>query len=445
MIRRHLSGMGLVGLLLLASAPTAEATDGHFLHGVGAINAAMGGAGIAAPASLLGTFALNPAGLMAFDGTRMEFSMEAFKADRSVASSAGPFSGSTTSVSDWVPIPAFGATYKLSSERVVLGLGGLGIGGFGVDYPAEQNPPNGTNPILFPQPNGFGQVYSNYSLLKVTPSVAWEATEKLWLGAAVNIDWAQLAIIPAPVAAPDFDSGSGTAYFPQAGAADGAFGYGFQLGLLYNVNDMIALGASYASEQWFSSFEWNSTHANPNLANFGEPRTIKFKLNAPAIAGAGIGVQALPSLLLTGDFKYYFYESTPGFELQGSSPFNADGSVSGFAWQNIYSIATGLKFDASSLFALYGGYNYSQNPIPDEWSMINVPAPAVVQHHATFGVGIRPTRHLEITVGYYHVFENSGSGPIYGPSGPVPGSSVTNTMHEDSIQPQFSYVTRGQI
>ena len=59
----------------------ARATDGHFLHGVGAVNNAMGGAGVAAPVSILGTFYLNPAGLIAFDGLRVEFSFEMFKPD----------------------------------------------------------------------------------------------------------------------------------------------------------------------------------------------------------------------------------------------------------------------------------------------------------------------------------------------------------------------------
>ncbi len=437
-----------MAIILFAAVPKAHATDGHFLHGVGAINSAMGGAGIAAPVSILGTFYLNPAGLMAFDGTRMEFSMEMFKADRSVGSTFGPFTGSTSSKKDWVPIPAFGGTYKLNSERVVLGISGLGIGGFGVDYPAENQPTNGgTNPILFPQPNGFGQVFSNYSLLNVTPSVAWAASDKLWLGASFKFAWASLTIIPAPVGAPDSDPGTPPtpAYFPQAGASDGAFGWGFSGGLLYHVNDMIALGGSYTTEQQFSSFQWNSTHANPNLANFGEPRTIEFQMNVPAVAGAGIAIQAMPSLLLTGDFKYYFYESTEGFSVPDTGPFNADGSVAGFAWTNIYSIATGLKLDVSPLVALYGGYNYSQNPIPDEWAMINVPAPAIVQSHATLGVGIRPTRHLEITLGYYRAFENSGTGPIYGPAGPIPNTSVTNTLSEDSFQLMFSYGSRGQI
>lgn len=80
MFRYPLCGLMIVVLSLLGPLPHASATDGHFLHGVGAINSAMGGAGISAPESLLGTFNLNPAGLMAFEGLRMEFSMEMFQA-----------------------------------------------------------------------------------------------------------------------------------------------------------------------------------------------------------------------------------------------------------------------------------------------------------------------------------------------------------------------------
>ena len=130
MIRRILCATLVAGALLSTSTQTAHATDGHFLHGVGAINSAMGGAGVAAPASLLGTFYLNPAGLMAFDGTRVEFGFELFKADRTVASTFTPasMSGSTTSKSEFVPIPAMAFSVKLNNEKVVVGLGGLSIG-----------------------------------------------------------------------------------------------------------------------------------------------------------------------------------------------------------------------------------------------------------------------------------------------------------------------------
>ena len=64
-------------------APPAAATDGHFLHGVGAINSSMGGVGIAMPRDVLVAFYTNPAGLMAFDATRADFSFEMFKPTRS--------------------------------------------------------------------------------------------------------------------------------------------------------------------------------------------------------------------------------------------------------------------------------------------------------------------------------------------------------------------------
>jgi len=453
MSRHPLLGLFMVALLFLTNVPQASATDGHFLHGVGAINSAMGGAGISAPESLLGTFNLNPAGLMAFDGMRMEFSMEMFQANRSVSSSAPTpagttLSGSTESKKSFVPIPAFGASYRLPGDKVVLGLAGLGTGGFGVDYPASAFPTapgESANPILLPQPNGFGQVYSDYSLLKIAASVGWAVTDDLWLGAAFNVDRAALSVLPMPAAAPDVDPVTGTAYYPSAAAADGAFGFGFQVGLMYTVNEVFAFGASYTSEQWFRPFEWNSTHANPNLTNFGEPRTFSFTLNVPAVVGAGVAVQAIPELLLTADFKYYFYKHTSGFEIPSTGPFNADGSVAGFGWDNIYSIAFGLKYEPADLVALYGGYNFSDNPVPDALSMINIAAPAIVQHHISVGVGIRATSQFEITAAYYHAFKNSGTGEILNPAVPPGTSSVTNTLQENSVLLQFSYVSKGAI
>jgi len=76
----------LVAFLALLVAPVAplQATNGHFLHGVGAINSAMGGAGVGAPTDLLGTIYLNPAGLIVFEPTRVDLGFEMFRPDRSV-------------------------------------------------------------------------------------------------------------------------------------------------------------------------------------------------------------------------------------------------------------------------------------------------------------------------------------------------------------------------
>jgi long-chain fatty acid transport protein len=434
---RALSLFAVPALILVLTPVTGHATDGHFLHGVGAVNSAVGGIGVASNASLLGSFYSNPAGIASFAGTNLEMGFEMLKPTRSVSSSFGTFAGTTTSTSEITPIPAFGFSTALS-DRVVIGLSGLGIGGFGVNYAADP-----TNPIMAPAPNGFGQVYSNFGLLKISPALAWKAGEKLRFGIAANIDWASLAVSPMAIAAPDADPGpdrmpftaDDRAFYPSAAATDGAFGVGLQVGLQFDVTPKFSLGLAYTSEQMFQDFEYQSVHVNPNLPNYNTARTFKFRMDAPAIYAAGLAFSPSDRLHMGIDAKYMTYGSTKGFEAEG---YTADGSVMGFGWENIAVVAAGLQFKASERVTLRGGYNYSGNPIPDEQSMFNVPAPAIVQHHITGGVGFMMREGVELNLAAYAALENSITGAMYRPAA-VPGTSVTNALSESSVLLGFTF------
>ncbi len=422
---------------LLALPATARATDGHFLHGVGAVNSALGGAAVASNTSLLGSFFVNPAGLASYSGTNVEMGFELMKPERSVTSSYGPMSGTTTSASEFTPIPAFGFTTQLSN-KVVVGLAGLGVGGFGVNYAADPK-----NPILMPKPNGFGQVYSNFGLMKIVPAVAWKASDKLSIGVAVNIDWASLAVNPMPTAAPAADPGpdgvpytaDDRAYYSSAAAADGAFGLGVQAGLQYQATPALALGLAYTSAQMFQDFTYTAVYEDPNVPTFNTARTFKFRMDAPAIYAAGLAWSPNSKLQTAADVKYFTYKSTKGFDKSG---FNADGSVKGFGWDNIVVVALGAQYAATDKVTLRGGYNYSGNPIPDANSMYNLPAPAIVQHHITAGLGFKVRDGVEINIAGYTALENSISGPMMHPAA-VPGTSVKNSMSETSMLVGFSF------
>ena len=434
-MRRSLLTLSAAAFIL--SPATARATDGHFLHGVGAVNSAIGGIGVASNASLLGTFFSNPAGLASFGGTNLEMGFELMKPERSVTSSFGAFTGTTTSVSEFTPIPAFGFSTALN-DRVVIGLSGIGIGGFGVNYAADP-----TNPILAPAPNGFGQVYSNFGLMKISPAIAWKAGERLRFGLAANIDWESLAITPMPIGAPDADPGPdgapGTAddraFYASAAASDGAFGFGLQAGLQFDVTPKFAIGLAYTSPQMFQDFEFQAVHANPNLPNYNTARTITFRMDAPATYAAGIALSPSDRLHLGLDTKYMTYASTKGFDDKG---YNADGSVKGFGWENIVVVAAGMQFKANDRFTLRAGYNYSGNPIPDDQSMFNIPAPAVVQHHITAGLGFQVTEGVELNLAAYTALENSIEGAMYRPSA-IPNTKVINTMSEKSVLLGFTF------
>jgi long-chain fatty acid transport protein len=396
----------------------------------------MGGVGVAgAKDDVLGALYHNPAGLMAFDGHHAALSMELFKPDRTLTATAptqqGPFTGEQQSKSEFVPIPAFGWSSEVIEDKLVIGFGGLGIGGFGVDYRQ-----NNAHPLLAPKTQGgFGNVYSNFSLLKVSPAIAFSPSEKLWVGVAANIDWASLAVDPFPATSPN------GAFYPSATAAATTFGFGFQAGLIYKLTQAMNLGLAYTSEQHFNDFTWNSTNADPTDPAFGTHREFSFKLNAPAIIAGGLSLQATEKLFVAADAKYYMYSSTEGFEAEG---FNQTGAVSGFGWDDIKVIALGSQFQATDRFSLRAGYNYSDNPIPEKNSFFNVSAPAVIQHHLTFGFGYELVDGVDLSAAYYRAFESEVSGPLYNPAFEngqvgVPGSDVTSRMFEDSFVMQFSF------
>jgi len=103
-------------------------------------------------------------------------------------------------------------------------------------------------------------------------------------------------------------------------------------------------------------------------------------------------------------------------------------------------VAAGAFFVATEKITLRGGYNFSQNPIPDENAFFNVAAPAIVQHHLTAGAGIELVEGLEVSAAYYMALESEVSGPMWHPMmGQVPGSNVTSSMSENSLMIQFSF------
>jgi long-chain fatty acid transport protein len=85
--------------------------------------------------------------------------------------------------------------------------------------------------------------------MKVSPALAFAASDRLQLGFALNVVWSSLAVDPFPAASPAFDPTTGTADYSRATAADGAWGFGFQAGLIYKATDNLNVGFSYASPQ----------------------------------------------------------------------------------------------------------------------------------------------------------------------------------------------------
>ncbi len=430
-LHTSLKPLTVLSALALCVASPLAAGNGHFLHGVGAVNSALGGAGVALPNDSLGALHLNPALLSRLDGNRFQFSLELAEQNNAVESQIGPFRGRTEDDTDPANIPAFAWTIHRDGGRAAYGMGFLGLAGFAVDYPQDSS-----NPIFAPQPQGFGRLSSSYEFLKIPLAYSYQLSPQLSIGASWNVGRATLSGDPVGFAAPDCSGPQGPCFFPKVDR-DGAYGYGFTAGIHWQLSDSFALGASHSTEMEFDEFEWNSAHANPALPNFGTARKISFQLDAPANTVVGLAWTPSSRFALAADYKLIEYSSAAGFGESGVNP--QTGAVLGLGWEDINVIAVGAQFQLNERLTGRLGWNQSENPIPDAGTFFSLVAPGVFRDHYTGGVGLKVTDALTLDLTYYRATEADGEGPFLGATGPVPGSSVRQEISIDSMVATFSF------
>lgn len=422
-----------LALALALAASPAAALNGHFVHGVGASNAALGGAGVALPTDALSALALNPALLTSLDGYHFQTSLELLAGSPEVSSTVltpfGPFSGTTEDDTGLLPIPAFGWSHHREGSRLAYGMGSIGLAGFATDYP--QDP---ANPLLAPQPQGFGRVNSEYQYLRIPLALAFRVNDRLSVGGALTLGYARLGATPAAFAAPDCSSPT-DCVFPAANQ-EGAYGWGLQVGVHYQASPAWSFGASYTTEQRFEDFEFNSEVANPNLPTFGTARSFSFSVDVPAQAVVGVGWRPTERISVALDGKWLGYDGVDGL---GTFGFNPDGSIRGFGWDDVLVVALGVEYRASERLSLRGGYNRAESPIVPARAALSVPAPATFEDHLSLGLGVRVTEALVLDLAYYRGFENEVSGPLLSPFGPVPGTEVTQRNSIDSVITTLSF------
>jgi long-chain fatty acid transport protein len=372
----------------------------------------MGGAVTAAPEDAM-TAISNPAG-MAVIGKRADFNGEAFIPKRSMdfnelpATLGGP-GDETSGGSELYGIPSLGWTAPaFGRDDVYFGGGMFATAGLGVDYDV-------INAGAF----GDADVFTSIQFWKMQPTVAWNVDEQLALGVGIDIDYQQVEIretFSAPAFSPAAaGSIAGTPLgLPginlDLGRAIGVYGGGITLGALYKVNDMITVGATYSSEQWFPDMKYRVASGaifnfpdGVNLAydasGVGAPGsgTYKLDLNFPQQAAVGIAVRPNEALTLAFDVKWVNWEDTHD-EVELSGDFILDSTMTpafdnlaansidlNFGWEDQWIFALGARYAVNEDLTLRAGYNYSESPIDEKDVFNNIAFPAIVEQHVTLG------------------------------------------------------------
>jgi len=411
---------------------------GHLMQGVGASNMSMGGAATAQPLDISGAIQWNPAGLSTFDQKIVKLDVGLFYSSPELNSTVPEFdntgqptgnfySGTTKDDKGASPLPALAMVFGNESSKSTFGVSAFGVSGFGVTFP--ENP---TNPINAPQSQGgFGRIESNYMLMQVSFSWAYELSDEFSIGVQPNIDYASLKLMPNPTANPS------AAGYPSTDATS-SFGFGGQVGIYYHNAAGFKAGASYKSPQFFSDFDFDNTYLDNSTG------TNTFNMGFPSIISGGLGYSN-DMLDLAVDYRFVNYESTKGFDKTG---WTSTASVQGFGWNNMSILSAGVQFKGINKLPLRVGYTYSSNPIPNEVAFFNVPATAIIKNAVQFGLSYSLNDKVKIDGMYHHgMSKGHTTGQLlnpafmsgYPPYGAIPGSEVSYSMTTDFVMLGVSY------
>jgi len=417
------------------------AQTGHLMQGAGAVNMSMGGAATAQPLDITGALQWNPAAISTFDRNIIKFDIGLFFSSPELNSTVPEFdafgqptgnffSGTTKDSRGVSPMPALAVVWGKPESRHTFGASAIGIAGFGVTF-AEST----SNPITMPQSmGGFGRVESDYLLLQIGATWAYELNDNFSIGVQPNFNYASLELMPNPTADP-------TAVGYPSTEAVSATGLGAQIGVFFDSQSGFKAGASYKTTQSFSDFEFENTYLD------NTPSTNKFNMDYPAILSFGVGYSTT-DLDLAVDYRLVDYENTDGFSETGWAP---TASVVGFGWDNISIISAGVQYKGVDRLPFRVGYTYSSNPISDEVAFFNIPATAIIKNAFQFGFSYIASDRLSLDA-VYHYGTSGGKttgqllNPMFigmaPPYGAIPGSEVSYDMTTSMIMAGFSYTLK---
>ncbi len=280
-----------------------------------------------------------------------------------------------------IPLANFALARRLTDSRLTLGFGTFAQGGAGNRYMHVNNV--------------FGtrdELSSAFRIAKLVPGLAYQVSERSFLGVAL------------PVSVADFRQKlfPQTSVFNPGNPAQSFFGTkltkalgvsaGLRLGAQYRVNDAVTLGLSYAPKNKLD-LENGELRVNMSALGLGEVKYGDATVKGLALAqevGLGIAWRASENLQLSTKLAWLDWssalKSNTVTAIKPDNPAAPPSVVNTISldWRDQYVVALGASYRWDKRTALWGGYNYGRNPIPERTS--NPLLGTFGEHHVVLGV-----------------------------------------------------------
>lgn len=375
-------------------APAAMATNGMNLEGNGAKSAALGGTAFAYD---IGNSAMmnNPATLgLRNPGWNISLGLAALMPEvkATLPSPTGRYEA-IASDGDFYLMPSLAIVRKL--EKFTFGIGFFAQGGMGSEWGTALS-------------GGGPEIRSEVGFSRIMVPVAYDVTDSLTVALQVDYSMAGLDLKMINPRTGDYYDFSNDNDF--TGAATGS-GWGYKAGIHYKINNALCFGAAYHTKTDINELEaLGSLNTEDNKAQY---RIINPEW--PESYGAGAAWNISERLMLSTDIKRLIWSNTLDafrLEVNGVPVFGPGGARQDWHDQTIFMV--GLQYMMTSSLALRTGFNYAENPIPDD--TLNPLAPAIVTTHYTIGTGWQVAAGHNLNAAMtYAPKETAGYANMFGP------------------------------
>ena len=236
----------------------------------------------------------------------------------------------------------------------------------------------------------YQAIKSEVKTVNVNPSVAFKLSDTLSLGAGINIQWIEAVLTHRqPLGAPP-------APVPLMEIKRDDFGWGYNLGALWQATPATRIGLAYRSEVDYK-LRGSSSTSEPSVVSLNGPITAEVTM--PDSASLSLFHKLSSRWDLLADVTWTGWSDFDDLPIQGTvtktTPEN---------WENILRYSLGATWHMSEKLSLRGGVAYDEAPVSDIDRTPRIPDGA--RTWIAVGGQYRLSARSVLDFGYAHLFVN---------------------------------------
>ena len=258
----------------------------------------------------------------------------------------------------------------------------------------------------------YHALHSKVLAVNVNPAVAWEVFDGLSVGAGLQAQYFDARLTNAI----DFGSigqalgGVPTQQDGTAKATGDGWGYGFNLGVLYEPWQGTRFGAAYRSAihhtlKGNGNFQLDAAGTGQRLVvatgGLFQDTPIKANLTTPETVAFGAYHDLSPEWAVMGEAAWTRWSRFRNLTIKFNNPAQPN-NVTEEDWRDTWFFALGLTWRPDERWTLRGGAAFDQDPNRNRTRTPRLPTDD--RYWLSLGVGYRPFDNLTFDFGYTHVF-----------------------------------------